>query len=219
MKVSIESSRRQRKRVQTENHLAATAFRLFERHGYDVVAMEQIATEADVAKATLYKYFPVKEALIAHQFRVDIAAGMTDRAASLAVHLTFDARMRYLLAESAAWHSARREYLRHYLRYLTSQAQYDSESIGKKPAETLSRQILTHMFQDGQNAGEVGTEQTAAQIAWSFEYLLFGAIAAWLTDSSTDLTQRFLAAFALCMHGVAMRPSPERPTPPPGGAK
>src|SRR3546814_2502837 len=74
--LASEGSRRQRKRAQTANHLSATAFRLFETHGYDVVAMEQIAAEADVAKATLYNYFPVKEALIAHRFREDIAAGM-----------------------------------------------------------------------------------------------------------------------------------------------
>src|SRR3546814_16988657 len=82
--LASEGSRRQRKRAQTANHLSATAFRLFETHGYDVVAMEQIAAEADVAKATLYNYFPVKEALIAHRFREDIAAGMAERAAALA---------------------------------------------------------------------------------------------------------------------------------------
>jgi AcrR family transcriptional regulator len=200
------STRRQRKRTQTENHLAATAFSLFEAHGYDAVAMEQIAAEADVAKATLYKYFPVKEALIAHHFRVDIAAGMVERGAALAAYHSFDARMRYLLAESAAWHTARKAYLAHYVRYLTNHALHDGQS-GDKPAETISRQILAHMFQTAQDAGELDTRQSAAQIAWSFEYMLFAATAAWLIDPGTDLTQRFLAAFDLCMYGVAIRPN------------
>ena len=39
--------------------------------------------EADVAKATLYKYFPVKEAIIAHCFREEIATGMAERAGSI----------------------------------------------------------------------------------------------------------------------------------------
>ena len=209
MNVQTDASRRQRKRLQTENHLAATAFQLFEVHGFDAVTMEQIAAEADMAKASLYKYFPVKEALIAHQFRNDIAAGMAERAATLAAHPRFEARMRYLLVESAAWHSQRRVYLAHYLRYLTSQAQYDGETVHKTPGEVSTRQILVHMFQAGQDAGEVSAQQTATQIACSFEYLLFGAIAAWLTDPSIDLTQRFLAAFTLCMHGVAARPIPQ----------
>ena len=74
---ATNSGRRERKRQRTANLIAETAFQLFEIHGYDAVTMERIAVEADVAKATLYKYFPVKEALLAHQFRQEIAAGTT----------------------------------------------------------------------------------------------------------------------------------------------
>ena len=200
---AASDSRRLRKRALTANHLAATAFRLFEKHGYDAVAMEQIADEADVAKATLYNYFPVKEALIAHRFREDIAAGMAERAAALTACKTFESRMQFLLRESAAWHTARKAYLPQYLRYLTSQARYGDESPRAVTAESGSRQILTLMFAAAQETGEVDTRQSAAQIAWSFEYLLFGAVAAWLTDPSMDLTMRFLAAFDLTMHGMA----------------
>jgi len=216
--VAPEVNRRQRKRAQTANHLADTAFRLFETHGYDVVAMEQIADEADVAKATLYNYFPVKEALVAHRFREDIAAGMAERAAALTARKTFEARMRYLLRESAAWHTARRAYLPHYLRYLTSQARYD-ETPHEKTIENGSREILTLMFQAAQQSGEVDTRQSAAQIAWSFEYLLFGAVAAWLVDPGTDLTKRFLAAFDLAMHGMAISPKAKQPKSHTAGAK
>ena len=214
-----EGGRRQRKRALTANHISATAFRLFETHGYDAVAMEQIAEEADVAKATLYNYFPVKEALIAHRFREDIAAGMVERAAALTACTTFETRMQFLLRESAAWHTARKAYLPQYLRYLTSQARYGEESPRDGTADGGSRQILTLMFAAGQDAGEVDTRQTAAQIAWSFEYLLFGAVAAWLTDSSLDLTTRFLAAFDLAMRGMATSPGTKKPKSPGAGAK
>ncbi len=214
-----EGSRRLRKRAQTANHLAATAFRLFETHGYDAVAMEQIAEEADVAKATLYNYFPVKEALIAHRFREDIAAGMVERAAALSACETFETRMQFLLRESAAWHTARKAYLPQYLRYLTSQARYGDETPRAGAADSGSRQILTQMFAAAQDSGEVDTRQTAAQIAWSFEYLLFGAVAAWLTDPSLDLTTRFLAAFDLAMRGMATSPGTKNPKSPDAGAK
>jgi AcrR family transcriptional regulator len=217
--VTAPGGRRQRKRELTANHLSAIAFRLFETHGYDAVAMEEIAAEADVAKATLYNYFPVKEALLAHRFREDIAAGMAERAAALAAHKSFDARMRYLLRESAAWHAARKVYLPHYLRYLTSQAHYGDEISADATPATDSRRILTLMFQSGQASGEVDTRQPAAQIAWSFEYLLFGAMAAWLADPRTDLTKRFLAAFDLTMHGVARQLVAKKPATRAAGAK
>src|SRR3546814_17409583 len=101
--------------------------------------MEQIAAEADVAKATLYNYFPVKEALIAHRFREDIAAGMAERGAALAARKTFESRMRYLLPESAAWPSAPKVYSPHYLRYLTSQARSVDETHCDKSDNNDSR--------------------------------------------------------------------------------
>jgi len=208
---ALEGTRRQRKREQTANHLSATAYRLFEAHGYDAVAMEQIAEESDVAKATLYSYFPVKEALIAHRFREDIAEGMVEREAALTSRKTFAARMRFLLRESAAWHTARKAYLPHYLRYLTAQARYGDEASGAKTAVNGSRQILTLMFRSAQQTREVDTRQTAEQIASSFEYLLFGAVSAWLADPSTDLSKRFLAAFDLAMHGIALSPRAKQP--------
>jgi AcrR family transcriptional regulator len=200
------TDRRQRKRERTAAHLSATAFALFEAHGYDSVSMEQIADEADVAKATLYNYFPVKEALLAHRFREDIAAGMVERASALAAHETFEARMRYLLRESAAWHAQRRTYLPHYLRFLTSRAHYGEQGSDPTLTNSDSWQILAAMFRAAQDSGQVTKVQSAEQIAWSFQYLLFAAISAWLIDPGQDLTERFLAAFDLAMHGVAQPP-------------
>lgn len=62
MLASKSLSRRDRKRLQTLNHLASAAMRLFERDGFKAVTMERIAAEADVAKGTLYNHFPTKEA-------------------------------------------------------------------------------------------------------------------------------------------------------------
>ncbi|MBL8299340.1 MAG: TetR/AcrR family transcriptional regulator [Rhodanobacteraceae bacterium] len=199
-------TRRQRKQDQVADHLSATAYRLFEDHGYDAVSMEQVADVADVAKATLYKYFPVKEALIAHRFRLDIATGMAVRAQALLAHQTFDSRMRYLLRESAAWHSERRAYLPHYIRYLTS----TQRSEGRNPASVNtcsdSRQILAGMFSAAQQSGEIRADPAAEQLAMNFEYLLFAAIHAWLAEPEPDLAQRFLGAFELVMYGVAVAP-------------
>ena len=201
-----QPDRRERKRQRMASHLSATAFELFETHGYETVSMEQIAEAADVAKATLYNYFPVKEALIGHRFREDMATGMAERASALAAHTTFDARMRYLLQESAAWHSQRRVYLAHYLRFLTSQNHPANEASPEPTYTSDTRQILTVLFHAAQVSGEVITRQTPAQIAWSFEYLLFGAIAAWLCDPAESLATRFIAAFELAMYGLATVP-------------
>jgi len=206
MNAATPQNRRDRKRLQTASQLSASAFRLFETHGYDNVSMEQIASEADVAKATLYAYFPQKEALIAHRFREDIAAGMTERASALAAKKSFDARMRYLLRESAAWHCERKLYLPHYIRFLMNHAPWIPEATERRGDYTGTVQILTHLFLAAQKSGEIHSKPAAMQIAWNFQYLLFGAVTGWLVDPTVTLEDRFLAAFDLLMHGIAAAP-------------
>ena len=63
-KEALSGSRMERKREETTQKIIAAAVRLFQQHGLDATTMEQIAADADIAKGTLYHYFPVKEAII-----------------------------------------------------------------------------------------------------------------------------------------------------------
>jgi AcrR family transcriptional regulator len=57
-------SRVERKKEETKNRIVAVAIKLFNEQGVEATTMEQIATEVDIAKGTLYNYFPAKEAII-----------------------------------------------------------------------------------------------------------------------------------------------------------
>jgi AcrR family transcriptional regulator len=59
-----ETTRRERKRLQTRRLLISTAFRLFRDQGYDETTIAQIAAEADVAKKTFFNHFPAKEDVV-----------------------------------------------------------------------------------------------------------------------------------------------------------
>jgi AcrR family transcriptional regulator len=197
-----EGGRRERKREQTANHLAATAFRLFEAHGYDAVAMEQIAAQADVAKGTLYNYFPVKEALLAHHFRQEIAAGMTVLASTLSRQPDFRARMTALLQASARWNRSRRPYMARYLRYRLSE-------IGAAPRPDADGQrsgvhsILEALFHSGQQRGELRTDLSPCDLAWLFEFMTAGAVIVWLRQpEDDDLEARMLFALDVLLDGA-----------------
>lgn len=58
------ASRMERKKEETQSKIITTAVHLFNRHGLQAVTMEQIAEAADIAKGTLYNYFPSKEAIL-----------------------------------------------------------------------------------------------------------------------------------------------------------
>jgi AcrR family transcriptional regulator len=54
---------RERKKEQTRQAIAETAWRLFAERGYDRVSVAEIARAAQVAEATVFNYFPTKEDL------------------------------------------------------------------------------------------------------------------------------------------------------------
>ncbi|GAA1937080.1 TetR family transcriptional regulator [Kitasatospora viridis] len=67
---------RQRKKEQTRQRIAAVALRLFAERGFDAVTVNEIAEAAEVAKATLFAYFPTKESLVLHGAGDDDLAGV-----------------------------------------------------------------------------------------------------------------------------------------------
>ena len=58
------SGLRERKKARTRQHIADTAARLFAEHGYEQVAVTDVARAAEVAEQTVYNYFPTKEQLV-----------------------------------------------------------------------------------------------------------------------------------------------------------
>jgi len=73
---------RERKKEQTRRRIAAAALELFTARGYEAVTVNEIAAAADVAKATLFTYFPTKESLVLGGVgEDDLAAVVADRPA------------------------------------------------------------------------------------------------------------------------------------------
>ena len=70
---------RERKKEQTRQRIAAVALRLFAERGFDAVSVNEIAEAAEVAKATLFTYFPTKESLVLHGVGGDDLAGIAAR--------------------------------------------------------------------------------------------------------------------------------------------
>jgi AcrR family transcriptional regulator len=67
---------RERKKEQTRQRIAAVALRLFAERGFDAVTINEIAEAAEVAKATLFSYFPTKESLVLQGVGGDGLAGI-----------------------------------------------------------------------------------------------------------------------------------------------
>jgi AcrR family transcriptional regulator len=70
---------RERKKEQTRQRIAAVASRMFAERGFDAVTVNEIAEAAEVAKATLFAYFPTKESLALNGVGGDDLAGIVAR--------------------------------------------------------------------------------------------------------------------------------------------
>jgi len=102
-KVASTGSRTERKKEDTRLKIISAAMRLFKEHGLDETTMEQIAEETDIAKGTLYNYFPVKEAIISEYIERLSQERNSARIQSLADLPDTRARLTVSLDELMAW--------------------------------------------------------------------------------------------------------------------
>jgi AcrR family transcriptional regulator len=65
-------NRRERKKQETKQKIIKIAMYLFRKQGFESTSMEQISDDVDISKATLYNYFPVKEAIISEYWQSSV---------------------------------------------------------------------------------------------------------------------------------------------------
>ncbi len=192
---------RERKRQQTLDHLAQTAYRLFETLGYDAVTMEQIAAQADVSKGTLYNHFPVKEALLAHRFHTELAAGMVDLLPTLRAQSDFTKRLKRVLDASAHWSESNRAYLGPYLRYRLSTLRPD-DGTDQSPRSGMQA-LFEGLIAEGQAAGQLRTDLSAERMTHQLQFLHLGALLRWLDLPGASLRKEFDALISLFVQGAS----------------
>lgn len=198
---SADLGRRERKRLQQLDHLADTAWTLFEAEGYQAVTMERIAAAADVAKATLYKHFPVKEALLRHRFHRELRDSVSQQGALMAAEPVGAARLAKFFALSAAWSEGRRAYLLPYVQYRLAERRCPDDDAQRSGLE----RIFTALIAEGQAAGRFRQDMCAAALAVYLEFLYLAALLRWLTDAASDLPQEFTQMLSLFLGGLEVR--------------
>ncbi|BAL22831.1 TetR/AcrR family transcriptional regulator [Azoarcus sp. KH32C] len=197
----ISDGRRERKRLQTIEHLVSSAFDLFAEHGYEKVTMEQIAARADVAKGTLYKHFPVKEALVRHRFHGELAAASPALLEELRALPDCVARLRAFMHASAAFSERHREYLGPYLHYRLSEP---VDTLGRDNRSGLD-QIYARLLAQGQASGEITDALPAQHLADYLQFLHLGVLLRWQREPEMSLVAAFDGMLALFLDGARAR--------------
>lgn len=161
-------SRIERKKEETRRMIVATAIKLIEKQGIDATTMEQIALEADIAKGTLYNYFPVKEAIINEYVQRIIKEIYTERIMQFSKMLGTRARLIFMLEVLIEAVQEQKELFEKYLVY-----QIQNTISHKKNADEnhgfrlLAREILVL----GQDSGEIRTDLPLDILVALFEFV------------------------------------------------
>lgn len=67
---SSPPGRRERRKIETRQRLFRAAMELFQEKGFDATTIDEIAERADVAKGTVFNYFPQKTAFLTTSYQL-----------------------------------------------------------------------------------------------------------------------------------------------------
>ncbi len=195
---SSDPGRRERKRLQQLDHLADTAWALFEADGFEAVTMERIAEVADVSKVTLYKHFPVKEAILRHVFHRELHAAWPEIQPELARAAPGRARLVRFLELHAAWCESRRNFLLPYVRFRLGDQNVPEE---KRKRSGMDR-IFTELIAQGQAVGELRSDLPADLLAMYLQFAHLATMLRCLSDARLSLTAEFSVMLDLLCSGM-----------------
>lgn len=189
------------RRAELPAHVGRVARQLFASEGYAAVTMERIAACAGVSKRTLYKYFPVKEALLAHVLESGLAEDLAKMNVAATSLRGFRAGIAAVLRDSAHWCEQHSDILLPYVRYTFA-------SFEPKAAPEEDRGLLplwAALIGAGQRRGELASRHPPRTLGIYFHYLYLGALMRWLGEPGIDLRREFRIVVQVFLHGVERR--------------
>ena len=191
-----------RKSVETRDRIVKAAISVFGQVGYDAAAMSEVATQAGVAKGTLYLYFPSKEKLFEEIYLQCLAERLQACGVDAEDQLDTMEKLCRRLRNGTRWELAEPVKNRLVRAYLTHPV------FGKQVenvVESLNTQALTPIFQHGIASGELRTLPLALLMEM---YIRFGSAVYYYIEKHPEdaenetLWQAIYASLKGCMAGL-----------------
>ncbi len=193
--------RMERKKRELRQKIINVAMKLFEQQGFSDTTMEQIAEKADVARKTLYNYFPVKEA-IADEYLKGISNELAQEVLVKLQNLP-DTRSRLLSALDNAygWVEVNPELTGIVLAYRFKTTYQDS---GNELEERGTQRIIAEIIRQGQEAGEIRSDVRWKLLVTYIDLLRGTIVWEWLQDTSGfELREEISKMVDIVLNGIS----------------
>lgn len=165
--ITVNASRTERRKLRTQRKIVAAAMTLIREHGFEDVTMEAIAEAADVAKGTLYNYFPAKEAILARFIQERFQEQNAERVRAIRQLADTRARLRLIYGELLAGVQAQPELFDRFLIYRTQNIlSLHKSEVERGGIDRLGGEILKL----GVEAGEIRDDLPSPMLEDLFEF-------------------------------------------------
>ncbi len=196
------TGRVERRKEATKDKIITTAIQLFRQVGFDQTTMEQIAQEADIAKGTLYNYFPVKEAILSAYIEQSFENQRLDRLAALQNLPDTRARLTLILGQIMERVQVQPEIFERYLAYRIQQV----VSLRPDPGQRVKSDfdlLAAAIIELGQQSGEIRADLPLDMMVDLFEFIFVEVAKQFYRGPDTfDAQQVIKQAISLFMNGV-----------------
>ncbi|GAB6904664.1 Transcriptional regulator, TetR family [Desulfosarcina cetonica] len=184
------ANRTEKRKQQTRDHIIRIAVELFQHQGFQATTMDQIATEADIARKTLYNHFSVKEAIADAYVRDQSMALAKANRQILDRHPDTASRLLAALDKAYAWVETNPELARICLGYRMKNMWHGD---GSENEETGTQGLMAEILRRGQKAGEIRTDIPIKLLLLQIDVLRGSIVMDWLRDRESFKLRREIA--------------------------
>jgi AcrR family transcriptional regulator len=198
---SPSSPRLERRKQATRQKIVSVSLDLFRQQGFDSTPMEQIAEATDIAKGTLYNYFPVKEAILDEFIRRSFVDRNEERLVRLRKLPGTRTRMAHLLNELIQGIHSQREIFEKYFAYrIQKMISLHPDESAQSGLYLLEKELL----QLGQEQGELRTDLPLDLLTGLFEFSFIKVAQAYYQNPDPSRLARVIEqSVDLFMRGAA----------------
>lgn len=199
-KDQAEQSRIERKKDKMRKEIISVALNLFRSQGFTSTTMEQIANEADIAKKTLYNYFPEKEAIISLYVQESVDQAILYLDEFISSYPDFKSCMLALFEHNALIYKADREIWQFYILYRTQNMYHPTKKMELRSGlEELFKKII----EQGQASGQIRIDVSAKYLAQQLEMSYGLSVLPWLADPEAySLNDSLVLCLELFLNGA-----------------
>lgn len=177
--ITVGGNRWERKKEETKKKIIGIALELFRKQGFESTTMEQIAIVADVAKGTLYNYFPGKETILSEYMQRTVRGYEPELRLILEGQPDTRSRLNVLLQKISEWNARNEDIVRmhvscrmqNFLKPQTDPTQWSSFEF-----------VLARVIRLGQESGEIKQELSAEALARYFKAMYSVIFMGWLIE-------------------------------------